>query len=198
MKPPASSPAPRAEPTDHPAGSLDVRVRRTLKVVVDAAVEVLLEEGWDQVTHARVAQVAGCSKVTVYAHWPNRVDLLRDAFDRLNDATHHVPTGDLGRDLVAELRAFRTELVERRLDRVLAVLADRSASVPELRDVRDRFVADGEQAMRELLEPVMSGSRHEAAVLMLCGAMIHAVLLHGRAPDDATIDAMVGLVLAGR
>lgn len=181
---------------DAPPARMDARVARTRSSVQDAAVIILLEEGWDQLTHARVAQVAGCSKVTVYAHWPERVDLLRDAFTRVGDVRHHVPTGDLRHDLAAELRSFRTALVEHRLDRVLAVLADRGGSVPELHAVRERFVADGERMMRQILAPVTSGPRHEAAVLMLCGAMIHAVSLHGRPPSDAVIDAAVDLVVS--
>ncbi|WP_380164748.1 TetR/AcrR family transcriptional regulator C-terminal ligand-binding domain-containing protein [Jannaschia sp. R86511] len=174
---------------------VDVRVRRTVRRVMGAAVTVLLDEGWDKLTHARVAEVAGCSKVTVYAHWPTKVDLLGGVFANLDDATHHVPTGDLRADLIAELTAFRTELVEHRLDRVLAVLAERSQPLAEFRAVRERFVAEGERTLREILSSRVSGLRLEAAVLLLFGGMLHAVLLHGRAPDDETIDVLVDLVV---
>lgn len=59
----------------------------------------------------------------------------------------------------------------------------------QLRELRDRFVADGEQTMRSILRPVVDGARHEALVLMLCGDTIHSVSLHGRAPSEELIDA---------
>ncbi len=175
---------------------VDARVLRTREVVLSSAVDVLLEHGWDQVTHARVARAARCSKVTVYTHWPERVDLLRDAFARVGDVVHHEPIGDLRADLVGELRAFRTALVEHRLDRVLAVLADRSEALPELRAVRERFVADGERVVRRILEPVAAGAQHEAMVAMLNGAMVYSVSLGGAPPGDDVLDAIADAVVA--
>ena len=54
--------------------AIDPRVARTRRDVVDATAALLLEVGWDGVTHARVAQRSGYSKATVYAHWPARLD----------------------------------------------------------------------------------------------------------------------------
>ena len=182
---------------DRPSGAkVDARVARTREAVLASAVDVLLEQGWDQVTHARVARAAGCSKVTVYTHWPERADLLREALARVGEVVHHVPVGDLRSDLVGELRAFRAALVEHRLDRVLAVLADRREAVPELREVRARFVADGERVIREIIAPVVGGAAREAVVAMLNGAMVYAVSLGAQPPDDHVIDAMADVVVA--
>jgi AcrR family transcriptional regulator len=177
---------------------VDARVVRTRNDVLTAAVELVIAEGLDAVTQPNVARRAGYSKATVYAHWPDRLDLVRDTFARLGEMPHHRPTGDLRADLIGELHSFRRAMDEHRLDRVLSVLAERSTAVPELAPVRDRFVADGERPIRTLLAPHLRGARLDAAVLMLCGAVVHAVLMRGSRPSDTmierSVDAVIGMI----
>jgi len=186
-------------PGSEPAGQepVDARVVRTRRDVLAATIEELVEGGWDGVTHARVASRAGYSKATIYAHWPDRLALVRDAFASFGDMPHHTPTGDLRTDLVGELTSFRSAMTEHRLDRALAVLAERAGPVPELIEVRNTFVEDGERPMRRTLAPVLSGSRLEAVSAMLCGAIVHPVLLRGHSPSDEEIGTVVDVILQG-
>lgn len=177
--------------------SVDPRVLRTRNDVLRAAIGVLFEEGWEGVTHAHVARLAGYSKATVYTHWPSRAALVRDAFTMFGDMPHYPPSGDLRGDLVKELLSFKRGMVEYRLDRALAILSDLTHSVPELLEVRDKLVADGERTFREVLAPVLQGAELEAATLMLCGAVLHSALLHGQPPADDVIASTVDLLLRG-
>ncbi|MEO8095383.1 MAG: TetR/AcrR family transcriptional regulator [Pseudolysinimonas sp.] len=162
------------------------------------AVRVLIDEGWEAVTPSRVAQEAGYSRATVYAHWPERIDLLRDAFSHYGEMPHHEPTtGDPRADLRGELRSFCRAMVEYRLDRALATLAERAQTHPEVVLIRDAFVADGERPMRATLADVTSGAELEASVQMLAGMVTHSFLMHGVAPGDDVIDAAVEIVLHG-
>ncbi len=156
--------------------------------------DVLVDEGWDAVTHPHVARLAGYSKATLYAHWPDRLALVRDAFERFGAMPHAEPVGTLRADLLTELRSFKTAMIDHRLDRALAVLAERAPTVPELAPVLAAFVADGERPLRERLGPLLPPAQREAAVLMLCGAVVHGRLLHGRAPDDDVLEAAVDAV----
>ena len=174
---------------------LDPRVVRTRNDILRTTLQVLLDEGWDAVTHQHVAQVAGYSKATVYNHWRSRAALIRDAFIRLSDPPHHEPTGDLGTDLIQEVRTFRTGLDERRLARALCVLVNLTDAAPELDEVRDRLVTDGERVVRQLLSPVLHGAELEAATLMLCGAVLHSAMMHGKPAGDAVIASAVDLTL---
>ena len=133
----------------------------------------------------------------MYNHWPNRTALLRDAFTFRGAGRHSVPTGDVRSDLIAELTMFRTEMRRHGLDRALAILAAVAAFEPELAEVRDQLVSDGEQVMRQLLVPLLDGAGLEAAVLMLTGAVLNSAILHGRLPSDSVIAAAVDLVLRG-
>jgi hypothetical protein len=64
-------------------------------------------------------------------------------------------------------------------------------------EVRDRFVRDGEGPLRDLLATAVDGDLLETSALMLCGLVVHSVLLHARAPTDAQIAAAVDLTLRG-
>lgn len=179
------------------ADGRDPRVVRTREDVLQATVDVLVEEGWDALTLPHVARRAGYSKATLYAHWPDRLALLRDALAHWGQMPHLPPAGGLRDDLLVELRSFRAAMVEHRLDRALVVLAERAPNEPDLVPLRNAFVADGERVMRERLRPLLPPSAVDAAVLMLCGAVLQSVLLHGRAPSDRVLATAVDAVVTG-
>ena len=85
----------------------DARVSRTRADVARAALEVLTTDGSDAVTHARVAEIAGYSKTTLYTHWPARIDLIAMAIESLGDMPHHERTGVLRDDLIGIGAAHR-------------------------------------------------------------------------------------------
>jgi AcrR family transcriptional regulator len=186
-----------APPADGSGSPVDARVIRTRNDILRATLEVLTSQGLDGLTHPHLAEVAGYSRATLYNHWPNRTALLRDAF-AYRSAEHSTPTGDLRSDLIAELTMFRTEMERHGLDRALAVLAAVTAFTPELAEVRDQLLTDGERVMRELLSVAFQGDELDAAVLMLTGAVINSAVVHGQLPSDALIAATVDLVLRQR
>ncbi|MBG6055701.1 AcrR family transcriptional regulator [Salinibacterium sp. CAN_S4] len=176
---------------------LDPRVARTRDDVSVVALRLLIEDGWDAVTHARVAALAGYSRATIYSHWPERDDLVRHAFAVFGEMPHYEATGSVTADLLGELQTFCRAMVERRLDRALAMLAERAQTTESITPVRDDFVATGERPMRESLQWIDDPARREAALLMLCGLVTHSVLMHGSAPTDLVLDAAVDIVLRG-
>ena len=135
----------------------DPRVTRTRNDVLAEAINILVDDGWDAVTHARVAAQSGYSRATICAHWPERNDLMRDAFTRYGQTPHPEKSGDPEGDLRAEVISFSRAMVESRLERVLATHAERSQTTPEVIGIRDSFVATGERPMRETLLAVASG-----------------------------------------
>jgi hypothetical protein len=123
------------------------------------------------------------------------LDLIRDAFELLGEMPHHQPTGDLRADLVGELRSFRRAMNDCRLDRVLAVLAERSTALPELEPIRNRFVNEGERIIRTVLAHHVRGAQLEAGVMMLSGLIVHATLMRGTPPSDGIINRGVDIML---
>lgn len=177
---------------------VDPRVRRTHARVREAAGALLLDEGWPAVTHARVAEVTGASKATLYAHWPTPLDLVREAFASIGEIPHHQPTGDLRADLVGETAKFRWVLADRGFDRVLAGLAERAMQDEEIAEVRDEVVADGAAVMRGVLaDHGIEGEAAEVVTSHLLGAVIYRVVVAGLPLPDELVGALVDASLAG-
>jgi AcrR family transcriptional regulator len=174
--------------------SEDARVARTRADVSRAALEVLTVEGSDAVTHARVAELAGYSKTTLYTHWPSRVELIALALDALGDLPHHERSGHLRDDLIGELQAFRGGITEMKLDRILTGMAQ-WASVEEMREIRDKINNSGQGPLRAMLTEVLDGVELEAAVSMLTGVVACPAIMFGTLPDDHVISAAVDIVL---
>lgn len=172
----------------------DARVARTRADVARAALEVLTGEGSEAVTHARVAEIARYSKTTLYTHWPARIDLITMAIEALGEMPHHQRTGDLRADVIAELKVFRKGILDLRLDRVLASMAQ-WASDEQMRQVRDKVNTDGQHQMYAMLGEVFSGAALDAAVSMLTGVVACPSLMFGFLPDDDVIAAAVDIVL---
>ncbi len=177
-----------------PGTGEDARVARTRADVARAALEVLTDEGSDAVTHARVAELAGYSKTTLYTHWASRVDLIVLAVDALGELPHHERSGDLRDDIIGELTAFRRGITEMRLDLILTGMAQ-WASVDEMRKIRDKINNSGQGQMRAMLGEFLDGAELEAALSMLTGVVACPSIMFGTLPDDEVIAAAVDIVL---
>ena len=177
-----------------PGAGEDARVARTRADVARSALKVLTIEGSDAVTHARVAELAGYSKTTLYTHWPARVDLIVLALDALGELPHHDRTGDLRTDVIGELQAFRGGITDMRLDRILTGMAQ-WASIEEMREIRDKINNSGQSQMRAMLGEFLHGAELEAALSMLTGVVACPSIMFGTLPDDDVIAAAVDIVL---
>ncbi len=93
--------------------------------IIEAAIEILAETGFDNMTMDMVAARAKSGKATVYRRWTSKAELVRDALiwmSRSSVELDNLPdTGTLRGDLLALLKPYSTEYGERKL-RVLAGL----------------------------------------------------------------------------
>jgi AcrR family transcriptional regulator len=172
----------------------DSRVIRTRADVARTALDVLTREGSDALTHARVAEIAGYSKSTLYTHWPTRFDLAATAFDALGEMPHHERTGDLRDDLVGELTMFRQAVLDLRLDRVLSAMAQWATS-ETMSAIRDTINTNAQRPIRTMLEESFEGPQLEAVISMLAGVVACPSLMFGTVPDDDVIEAAVDIVV---
>lgn len=73
---------------------------------LDAARELLAEQGYAATTVQAIAERSGVHVSAIYRRWPSRVDLLEDAVFPGLAAPDVRPTGDLTRDLRRFVRAY--------------------------------------------------------------------------------------------
>ncbi|MCK2218502.1 TetR/AcrR family transcriptional regulator [Actinomadura sp. ATCC 31491] len=123
--------------------------------MLEAALQVLDDDGLPGLTMEAVARRAGASKATLYRRWPTVGALLVDAMD----ATFQpFPAPDTGRvaDDVAHLLAAFVELLDRtRFPRLLAAFIDAAERDPELAALH----ADLTRRRREPMIAVLTRAR---------------------------------------
>ena len=71
--------------------------------MLDAALALLIERGYGELTIEAVAAESGVAKSTIYRHWPSRVELINDAFHELKPPLPVPTEGDVRERLVAVL-----------------------------------------------------------------------------------------------
>jgi AcrR family transcriptional regulator len=172
----------------------DARIVRTRADVARTAFAILVEEGSEALTHARVAERAGYSKTTLYKHWPTRADLAATALSPLRNAEHREPTGDVRADLIRQLTAFRQAVLDLRLDLVLSAMTQ-WATVDTMRQLRDEINAEGQRPIRRILEQIFQGAELDASISMLSGVIACPALMFGTVPATDVIEAAVDVVL---
>lgn len=176
---------------------------RRRDAVLDAAVTVLIDVGYDRLTYDAVARKAKASKATLYRHWPRKSTLAIDALLRSRSHTNLVATdtGELRSDLIAHVAAFITTGRGRLgvLSAIVSALGRDDALAYEFRS-RALPIAEGElQAIFERARARGETSALPDMSLMtstLPAMLIHRTLLLGLPPDLAFVTRVVdGLIL---
>ena len=191
-------------PVDATGTDLDPRVERTRTAVVDAAAQLLLDDGPDAITHARVAAAAGVSRTTVYKHFPDRSDLL---FVTAEAIGRNLPDpGDVTGDLRTDLRAFLAHLAADLRDpvrtRVIAMMMERAQHDEAVALVRDRFMAEIGAAFAGIATAgvaageLSSDIAVELGLASLAGSLVYFRLLADQPIDDALVDGMIDNFIA--
>ncbi|WP_168220837.1 TetR/AcrR family transcriptional regulator [Streptomyces sp. RFCAC02] len=178
-------------------GSVDPRVQRTRRDVIDATTALFRAEGWAAVTHAEVARRAGYSKATVYAHWPTRLDLIRASVGQICGTTEHAPpTGDLRADLIRELLDFAGDLSRGHLTRVIGGVFERAGSDPAVDEMRQQLYAEGARSLAAILAAHLPAESVEPCVALLTGGVLVRVALQAAPATEEFVEDLVDRVLA--
>ena len=141
--------------------------------IMDAALDVLAETGYDGMTIDMVATRAKAGKATLYRRWSSKSDLVLDAVACMknNDlALESLPdTGTLRGDLVAMIKPPSIRDAQRKMQ-VMAGIVSMIARDPEL----------AEAAQKALIEPRASVNR----------VFFQRAIDRGEIPADADIDML--------
>lgn len=180
-------------------GYVDPRVGRTRRAVVEAASALLLSDGPDAVTHARVAEVTTYSRTTLYKHWPTRADLLRSAIEKIG--SHELPEGDLTgslrKDLQRLLGGLVRDLGNETTANLIITMLERAQHDPSVATVRDQMRSEIEESFDAVfaaavesgeLRPDLDGRR---AMASLAGSLFFIRFLADESIDDALAERIV-------
>jgi AcrR family transcriptional regulator len=181
------------------------RSEKARTAILDAASELLLEQGLHAMTMDEVAERAGVSKATIYRWWASKEMLAIDALASEWAASMPAPERDTGTvrgDLLARFRPWLRKLNEKPFGRVIAGLVAEAQIDPEFGKLyRERFVQPRRDATRPLLlraierGEIAADTNLEVTLDLLYGPIYHR-LLHGHAPltdrfAQQVIDAVI-------
>lgn len=141
----ATTAEPEQEPNDcHPKlGRKRDHTRDT--DILDAALEVLAETGYDGMTMDMVAARAKAGKATVYRRWASKGELVIDAVACMKkehlDQSPIPDTGTLRGDLIAMIKPLSIEQNDKTL-RIMAGLMSMLSRTPELADAATAAIVE--------------------------------------------------------
>ncbi|HEX6654599.1 MAG TPA: TetR/AcrR family transcriptional regulator [Candidatus Limnocylindria bacterium] len=176
-------------------GACDAAIR-------DAALELLVEVGYDRMTIDALAARAHASKATIYRRWPGKREVVVDA---INCRAEHAPeppdTGSLRGDIAATLRAMAEGIGGQDADLMAGVLRAMRSS-PELADsMREQVIEAKRQIGRTLVARAVargelpSGADPGVFKDTAPALMFFRVLVTGQPVDDDFIDHITDDVL---
>jgi AcrR family transcriptional regulator len=171
--------------------------------ILEAAIDVLRDAGYDRLTFDAVASAARASKATLYRRWPHKRDLVIDAVGLFIGcpAEQDPDTGSLRGDLLAQACAdggLDDEVVIGTWGALLPVIHRE----PELaRGIHERFLAPKIEATRTIFEharqrgEIGADADLDTLLMILPSLSIHEALLSGHLPGPHRIAEFVDSVV---
>lgn len=166
---------------------------RAHRALLAAARDLVVEHGYDAVTIAMIAEAAGTGRQTIYRHWPNKAELVLDAF--LAHAREEV---DGARSLTGFLEDTFSALA-RTGPALRSLMAHAQRDVRFRALFRDRFITPRRTALGAVLRSTAdlpAGAPVEVAVSVVYGALWYRLMLD-EPLDRGYAEEVARLVLAG-
>lgn len=172
--------------------------------ILQATADLLVENGYSNLTLAAVAERAGTTKSALYRRWSNKAELAHEAAFPAAPSALEAPTGDIVTDLRAMVVATRDVFISPVVRAALPGVTADMATDPDLHDrVISRFT-DLFAVVREWLSQAVERGVVRAEVdpdrlvEVIGGATLLSVLLHPQAGlDDAWVDRTTDIVVHG-
>jgi AcrR family transcriptional regulator len=170
------------------------------KAVLDAALALLLERGYDGLSISEVAQIAEVAETTVYRRWPTKAELAAAAIGELAAAENPLPdTGSLEGDLTALLAQIVDLLRRPEIERVARASVALSSDQAQARTAfyRMRTAGSAQVAVRAIERGELPAEADpEAVIEQLVAPAYLRLLLTGGPLDDALVTDSVRRTLA--
>ncbi len=169
--------------------------------IIDAALDLLVRDGYDRLTMEGVAALAGVGKATVYRRWSSKAELVIDAMATVKPVIDTIDSGTLDGDVDLMIAASCSP-PNQRLLQIMASICSALPREPELLTAfRTRFTEPRIAAISALLQR----ARHrgelgedvdvDMAASLVPSLMLQRVLMTGQPAGLAYAEKVVGSVL---
>jgi AcrR family transcriptional regulator len=171
--------------------------------ILDAALKLLMEVGYDRLTMDAVAAEAKASKATLYRRWSGKSSLVVDAIIRTKEALQapEVDTGDLREDLVT-MACTAGGLTDEKSSQVMAATVTALHHDPEFaEEFRTRVVLPKIETSRAIFERARARGDITADLDLdllapaLAGIILHRSFVLGLPADEKTVARVVDEII---
>lgn len=185
-----------------------VRSEAARQAILQAAIEILAERGYDHLAIEGIAARAGVGKQTIYRWWKSKSAIIAEALLEgmiLRERLDVPNTGDIRRDLTSWFRAITEVLLSPQgegLARSLIAAATDNADVAQR--LRDTIAGSGSGALSARLTAAIGSEPNlqpGAPVDDIAEALVGALLLRALSRsslDEAAISALVTVAVGPR
>lgn len=171
--------------------SQDPRVLRNCAAALAAARDLLVEQGWEAVTHVGVAARSGVGRTTLYRHWPDPASMLRDVVVAELDIKATPVTGHLREDLINATTVFHTMLHDPVMERVMRVHIERATVDPTFRRIKDDLFDRGRRSYDEIFTAAGVDTDVPRAMDRLLGPLLYRRMFAGEDFDSTYVTDVV-------
>jgi len=179
--------------TTRPGG----RTQRTRASVLEAAIAIAGESGYEGMTIEAVARRSGIHKTTIYRRWGSVDSVLYDAItERARDTVALSATGNSRRDLVAMGKAVAANLADPVARAMAAAVLSRTDD-DDLKRLSDRFWSERLDAASRIVSDgladgqVAPGRDPRVVVEQIVGAIWFRVMIVGSDADETFVETLV-------
>ena len=168
--------------------------------IIDAAIDLLIRDGYDRLSIEGVASAAGVGKATVYRRWRSKAELIIDSMATLKPADS-IDSGSLDGDIEQLIVASSSPHTERVL-KVMVSICSALPREPELLEAfRTRFTEPRIARIADILIRARNRGELSSAVDVALAAtlvpslMLQRVLTTGQPAGRVYAEQVVGSVL---
>ena len=169
--------------------------------IIEAALDLLVRDGYDRLSMEGVAALAGVGKATVYRRWSSKAELVIDAMATVKPSVDSIDSGTLDGDVDLLVAASCSPPSERLLQ-VMASICSALPREPELLDAfKTRFTEPRIAIITEMLERARRrdelGPEIDVAMAasLVPSLMLQRALMTGQPAGRAYAEQIVGSVL---
>lgn len=177
------------------------RDARADAAIMEAVIELLVEEGFGGLTVDAVAHRAGVGKATIYRRWPGKEQLVLDALAATKDDVATPDSGSTRDDLFALYAPMVDPANQQAVVRLLPALAAEAAVNPELADQLHAFIAGRRGPAVEVLErarrrgEVAADADVDHLIDLIAGPFLYRLFFTGAPVSTGLLTATIDLVL---
>lgn len=187
-----------------PKGKGRPRSTETHQAILDAALELLAEVGFDNLSFEAIARRAGVGRPTLYLRWRSKEELVAEAIESRRPLLEMPDTGSLRGDLRRLLEGWLRLLEPPLARQLLALEITLSVRDPAFRErLWAAYIQPRREAMRGILEKAKRRAEIrpdvdlETLMDMIGGSFAYRILIRPEPAGKRDLSRLLDLLLAG-